>query len=216
MGNIHTYTGVGILTASPHIFDSELSQFFFSCTPDGVRTRVTEFIESWIRRSTNWATPSPRENLHFFVLSCSNIFQSLVCFDHTQKINQTLQRSLVCKHNPRVNLFWCLSCWLIPCEKSGHGSSEIALQLCFCVCRSFLYPTATVDTEVVTVFLPRTQQALWMVGYSLLFLCWLTECFSIVLSLYRLWEKTNMSAKTEKAASDWLSRLKSFSLNIYI
>ena len=50
---VHT-RGLGTHTASQqNIFDSEKLRFF-SCATDGIRTSV---LWSWVRRSTNWATP---------------------------------------------------------------------------------------------------------------------------------------------------------------
>ena len=51
---------MGTPTASQHnIFDSEKDSQIVLVLFTGVRTRVIDFMKSWVRRSTSWTTPHP-------------------------------------------------------------------------------------------------------------------------------------------------------------
>ena len=56
----YIHGGLSTPTASQHnTFDAEKTLSRFSCAHDGVGTPVTDSIDSWVRCSTNWTTPSP-------------------------------------------------------------------------------------------------------------------------------------------------------------
>ena len=65
----HSYVGVYTLGLGSQT--SELAHFslgktltIFSCAGDEVQTQVTDFIESWVWCSANWATPSPQLSMN--------------------------------------------------------------------------------------------------------------------------------------------------------